>query len=129
MRQEGKNFGFETTLAGRNHAQQISQLKALGYRVILFFLWLPDANFAVQRVLARVLQGGHYIPEVDIRRRFESGLGNLFKLYRPLVHELVIYDGSQLVPRLISCEIEGNIKIFDSDLFSLISLAHSGKRQ
>ena len=129
LRQEGKDFGFETTLAGRNHAQQISQLKALGYRVILFFLWLPDANFAVQRVLARVLQGGHNIPEVDIRRRFESGLGNLFKLYRPLVHELVIYDGSQLVPRLISCEIEGNIEIIEPDLFRLISLAHGRKKQ
>lgn len=72
-------------------------------------------------------EGKDFGPEVDIRRRFESGLGNLFKLYRPLVHELVIYDGSQLVPRLISCEIEGNIEIIEPDLFSLISLAHSRK--
>lgn len=76
-----------------------------------------------------MLQGGHNIPEVDIRRRFESGLSNLFELYRPLVHELVIYDASQLVPRLIACEIDGNIEIIEPDLFRLISLAPSGKKQ
>jgi len=45
------------------------------------------------------------------------------------VHELVIYDASQLVPRLIACEIDGNIEIIEPDLFRLISLAPSGKKQ
>jgi predicted ABC-type ATPase len=40
----------------------------------LVFLSLPYADMAVARVAARVAQGGHHVPEPDIRRRFDSGL-------------------------------------------------------
>ena len=36
-----EDFGFETTLSGRTHAHLLSGLKRDGYRVVLFFLWLP----------------------------------------------------------------------------------------
>ena len=51
-------------------------MKANGYRLELFFLWLPDADLAVARVVNRVSQGGHGVPEETIRRRFEAGLRN-----------------------------------------------------
>src|SRR4051794_11262506 len=58
-----QNFGFETTLAGRSYAKVLSDLKAARYRLVLFFLWLPDADLAVARVANRVLQGGHTYPK------------------------------------------------------------------
>jgi predicted ABC-type ATPase len=57
-----ESFAFETTLSGRGYARQIPQWQQLGYHVKLFFLSLPSADMAVQRVAERVRQGGHDIP-------------------------------------------------------------------
>jgi predicted ABC-type ATPase len=45
------------------------------------------------RVKARVEQGGHDIPEADIRKRWDSSRRNLIKLL-PYLHSLRIYDNS-----------------------------------
>ena len=95
------SFAFETTLSGRSYSQRIPQWKQAGYRVILFFLWLPSADLAVARVAMRVKQGGHNIPEPDIRRRFYRGLDNLFQLYLPRVDAAYLYDASVLPPQLV----------------------------
>jgi predicted ABC-type ATPase len=77
--------------------------------VELFFLWLPTAELALTRVANRVQQGGHPVPEADVRRRFTAGLKNLFTLYRPLLDSWWLYDASELpfagklpTPRAIS---------------------------
>jgi len=46
---------------------------------------------AVQRVAARVAQGGHNIPDATIRRRFVSGIKN-FSRYKLLVNNWQLYD-------------------------------------
>ena len=59
------------------------------------YLWLlssPDQ--AVKRVAQRVKQGGHNIPENDIRRRYFRGLRNLINLYLPLADTVLILDSS-----------------------------------
>lgn len=89
-----ESFAFETTLSGRDYAQQITQWQALGYCVELFFLSLTSAEMAVQRVAERVRQGGHDIPEVTIRRRFDSGARLFRDVYQPLVDKWVLYDNS-----------------------------------
>ena len=66
--QEGKEFGFETTLAGRTYRDRTSPHEGPGYRLHLFYLWLPSVDMAVARVAHRVQQGGHNIPEEVIRR-------------------------------------------------------------
>ena len=65
-------------------------------------IFLPDAEMAVQRVVARVAQGGHAIPEAVIRRRFSAGLLNFHHLYKPLVNAWALYDNSGDLPTLIS---------------------------
>ena len=45
-----KTFAFETTLAARSYRQMILEWKELGYRIHLFFLWLPNPDMAVLRV-------------------------------------------------------------------------------
>ena len=96
-----ESFAFETTLSGRAYARQIPQWQALGYRVELFFLSLPSADMAVQRVAERVRQGGHNIPEATIRRRFEAGRRLLAEVYRPLVTQWVLYDNAGESPLLM----------------------------
>lgn len=95
----GESFAFETTLAGLAYAQHISQWRALGYHVSLYFLALPDPEAAIARVASRVRRGGHDIPENIIRRRFTAGLRNLDRVYKPLVNAWTIYDNSGPNPR------------------------------
>src|SRR5439155_14228488 len=48
------DFGFETTLSGRTYVKLLGGMKASGYRIVLFFLWLPSAEMAIARVENRV---------------------------------------------------------------------------
>lgn len=96
-----ESFAFETTLSGRAYARQIPQWRALGYRVELFFLSLPSADMAVQRVAERVRQGGHNIPEATVCRRFEAGWRLLTEVYQPLVDQWVLFDNAGDEPVLM----------------------------
>ncbi len=88
------SLAFETTLSGLGYARQIPQWRQMGYRVELFFLGLPSADMAVERVAQRVRHGGHDIPEATIRRRFEAGKRLFTTVYQPLVDQWVLYDNA-----------------------------------
>lgn len=90
----GNNFAFETTLSTRSYARLVVRAKDLGYQVTCVFFWLQTAELAVSRVESRVKEGGHDIPEEVIRRRYQSGLKNFFKLYVPLIHNWLFVDNS-----------------------------------
>lgn len=96
-----ESFAFETTLSGVGYARRIPEWQALGYRVELFFLSLPEPEDAISRVALRVRQGGHDVPEAVIRRRFASGLGNFKQIYRHLVDAWAMYDNSGHEPKLL----------------------------
>ncbi|MEP7149008.1 MAG: AAA family ATPase [Acidobacteriota bacterium] len=95
----GKDFAFETTLASRFYSKWLRELQGSGYRVSLIFLWLENTDLAVERVRARVRAGGHDIPEITIRRRYERGLRNLFELYLPVADSWRVFDASAKIPK------------------------------
>jgi predicted ABC-type ATPase len=115
-----QDFAFETTLAGRSYAKLISGLRESGYNVVLFFLWLPSADEAVARVANRVRQGGHNIPEATIRRRFQAGIHNLFRLYAPIVNSWHVLDGSRLPPSLIASRSDSVLQTYQPELYQMI---------
>jgi len=88
------NFAFETTLASRSFAPKLERWIAIGYRFHLIFLWLPNADLAVERVASRVRDGGHSVSEEIIRRRYRAGLRNFFELYKPLAFSWSLLDNS-----------------------------------
>lgn len=123
-----QNFGFETTLAGRSYVRLLESLKANGYQLYLFFLWLPTADLAVARVANRVRQGGHHVPELDIRRRFQSGLRNLFELYQPLLDAWWLYDASRLPPTTVAEKTEGHLYAKQATLYARIAQSAKGEQ-
>jgi predicted ABC-type ATPase len=93
---EGKDFAFETTLASRSFAPWLKQIiEERGYRLSLFFFWLPSPEMAVNRVAERSRSGGHTVPEETIRRRYERGLANLFAIYMPLAERWSVFKSSE----------------------------------
>lgn len=94
LAEEGKDMAFETTLASHLLLPRIRRMQEAGYRLHLYFFWLPSADMAVQRVAARVASGGHHIPEDAIRRRYERGLVNFFGQYVTVADTWVLMNNT-----------------------------------
>ncbi len=97
----GVSFAFETTLSGVAYARRIFEWRSMGYAVKLIFLRLDTPEEAIARVGARVLQGGHHIPEETIHRRFIKGYENFRNVYQPRVNFWQLFDNSGLEPQLL----------------------------
>lgn len=95
------DFAFETTLASRSFASWIRGLVGAGYEFRMVFLWLPSPELCIARILDRVRSGGQYVPEATVRRRYEAGLKNFFRLYRPLATSWRFYDNTT-EPQLVA---------------------------
>ena len=96
-----QDFAFESTLSGRTYLPLLRRWKASGYRIELVFLSLPSVELALQRIAARVRQGGHDVPRVDVVRRFNRSWKNFQLIYRELADMWAIYDNAGEVPRLL----------------------------
>lgn len=115
------SFAFETTLASRTFAPWLRDLRAAGYEIELLFLWLPSADFAVERVADRVRAGGHNVPAETVRRRYRAGLRNFFSLYEPLASAWRLYDSSGLKPALIAERLESQaLRVYDEGVWTLV---------
>jgi predicted ABC-type ATPase len=97
-----ESFSIETTLATRSYVNLVHRAHNKGYRVTLLFFWLNSPELAIQRVAERVSKGGHDIPEDIIRRRYVSGIQNLFNLYAAEVDSWSIYDNSTTLRRNVA---------------------------
>lgn len=98
----GTSFALETTLSGITYTRMIPSWRAAGYRVKLVFLALASPEEAIARVAMRVRQGGHFIPDETVRRRFHAGMKNFQTIYCQRVDYWQWYDNSGEIPRLIN---------------------------
>ena len=73
----------------------------------LYFLTIPDAEFAIRRVERRVRFDGHDIPAAPIRRRFQRRLENLRNHYLGIVDE-------ELLHRMHLLLIRANPDVFEA---------------
>jgi len=100
--QRNVDFGFETTLAGKTYLRHSHDFKEKGYKLHLFFLWIPSSHLAIARIKDRVAEGGHDLPSEDVKRRFERSIVNFFNVYRPLLDTWLLFDNSEREPKLIA---------------------------
>lgn len=123
---ERQNFAFETTLASRSFAPFLRRLREDGYQIHLIYVWLRTPELAVQRVAARVSQGGHAVPEETIRRRYARGVANFLQLYRPLADSWVLCDNSGSGPVVVARGIrEAATQILDEGIYHEIERRRS----
>ena len=127
LAESGVDFGFETTLSGKSYVRILKKLKEKGYKVHLFFLWIPGSQLAIERIKERVLEGGHDVPSKDVRRRFARSMINLFSLYQPILDSWMIFNNSGITPALIAKNIGGNLFVSDEQLFSKITKMENEK--
>ena len=91
---KGVDFAIETTLTTKSYVGLVKKAQRLSYDVILLFVWLESPEMAIDRVAARVRNGGHNIPSEVVYRRYYRGLQNLFELFMPICDEWIVTDNS-----------------------------------
>lgn len=90
---QGESLVIESTLAGKSLRNLIGDAKNAGYAITMFFVFLDSADSCVVRVKQRVMLGGHDVPELDIRRRFDRSIANFWNIYRELADFwLLVYN-------------------------------------
>ncbi len=114
------DFAFETTLSGKKYVSFLKELKEKGYKTHLFFLWIPSVDLSLARIKDRVARGGHDVLEPDVRRRFNRGIYNFFKLYEPLLDLWILFENSTAKPYLIAKKEDGKLDIEDNELYDKI---------
>jgi predicted ABC-type ATPase len=122
------DFAFETTLSTRSYVNTVVKAKESGYFVTLVYLWLNSPELAVARVRTRVLEGGHDIPIEVIKRRYFSGIKNLFNLYIPVSDYWMIIDNSENPFKFIAeGDSDKKKQIHDGDTWAKINYIVYGK--
>lgn len=123
------DFAFETTLAGRSHIDLLKKLKQDDWQIVLFFLWIPDADFSRDRVRQRVQEGGHNIPDDTIYRRYPRIMFNLINMYMSLCDKISCYDNSNPEPVLVFEQDENGDEILNKNIYqSILRCADDYKR-
>ena len=97
---ERASFAFETTLSGRGHLRLLSEAKAAGYQIAIYYLWMPEPAALPLRIGHRVLAGGHDVPTDDVMRRYVRSRANV-KEYAALADTLLVFDAVPTTQRLI----------------------------
>ncbi len=113
----GHDFNFESTLGGRSITRLLQHAIDVGAEVVVWYVALASPELHLERVRARVTEGGHDIPEAEIRKRYDTSRLSLIDLM-PGLAELRVYDNSKHAdlangeapePRLILAMTKQNI--------------------
>ena len=97
-----ETFALESTLSGVTYIRSLRQARESGYEIELHYIWLATPEQAIARVRRRVREGGHNVPESDIRRRFSRSLVHLVRDYLPLATRWMLWDNRQLPTKLLA---------------------------
>lgn len=106
-----QDFAFETTLASKSLSNLIIKAKEKHYQIILIYFWLNSVELAISRVAERVSKGGHNVDENVIKRRYYSGIKNLFNIYINIVDSVYVFDNSTINSELVLESKSNEIKI------------------
>lgn len=120
LAEKNVDFAFETTLAGKSYIPFLKELKRKGYSINIFFLWIPNTELALSRIKDRVASGGHDVPAIDVRRRFQRGIYNFLAYYRQLADTWLLFNNADAVSQLIAREKNGKTEVISKELFEKI---------
>jgi predicted ABC-type ATPase len=118
------NYAFETTLGGRTLTRRLQEAAVSGLRIRVWYVGLSSPEKHIERVRARVLRGGHDIPEDRIRSRWTTSRENLVRLL-PSPCELAVFDNT-LEARLDEGEIPSPVRLVHMKARVVLDLAPPG---
>ena len=119
-----KDFAFESVLSTERNLVLLEKAKMAGFNIESVFVLTVDVELNVKRVKARVLTGGHDVPEEKIRSRFNKSLKNLKKLVK-ICDKCIVVDNTDQPEIIYKKDAESEIYLSndfwgESDIRGLI---------
>jgi len=112
---------IESTLAGRSFRHTISWARQNGFRISIAYLFLDSVETCMARIEQRVRQGGHHVPDHDVRRRFPRSVANFWTIYRQMADDwVVLYNASEQLQDVAAGSHE-DLAIRDTTLFKVFT--------
>jgi predicted ABC-type ATPase len=108
-----ESFAIETTLASHSAVTTMLEAKALGFIVRVVYICVDNPERSIKRVRERAMRGGHFVPDEDVRRRYERSLQNLPDVLRR-AHNAVVYENSGRGPRKV-LETQAGVIVWRAD--------------
>jgi predicted ABC-type ATPase len=97
-----ESFAVETTLSGKSYLQTTVDARIRGFEIVLVYIGTQSVEINLARIRDRVLAGGHDVPEVDVRRRYERSYQNLPTAIARADHTILFDNSTEEGYRLIS---------------------------
>ncbi|MBW3543680.1 MAG: AAA family ATPase [Planctomycetes bacterium] len=116
-----ESLAVESTLSGRGFRRTIERAIAAQYAIDLYYVYLRSAELCVGRVHARQRNGGHFVPDEDVRRRYRRSLENFWRLYRPLVDYWLLIENSHEEQRFVATGDAREHVVLDPTRFSIFA--------
>lgn len=88
---ENKSFMIESTLSGKYLKDVINKAKEKDFKIVLIYLFLETEDENISRVKNRVLNGGHDVPENDIKRRYFRSKKLFWNTYKDMVDNWMLF--------------------------------------
>lgn len=108
---------IESTLSGLSTKCLLDRFRQAGYDVTVALVFVDSPEVCIARIRARVGRGGHFVPELDVRRRFGRSLRNFWYGYRLQAHRWQLhYNGFERLTEAARGEGE-TIEVVDSGAF------------
>ena len=117
---KGVSFAIESTLSGSAYVNTVRRAKELGYETSIIYTFVDSPEVCIARIAARVKKGGHYIPDIDVRRRYARSKENFWHKYAAIVdYWTLLYNGDAQVVMVARKDNGYGTAIFSDSLFKL----------
>lgn len=118
----GESLVIESTLAGASLARSVAAARRAGYSITIVLVFLDSVELCLCRIAERVAQGGHDVPEEDVRRRFQRVFPVFWQQYRPHAnHCLLVFNGGESFLPVAEAEND-EWTIYDSQIWATFNL-------
>ena len=111
---ERVSFHQETTLVSRTIAGYIADAKKKNFTVNLYYVMVESADLAVERSRKRFEEGGHFVPEEQVRRSYNNSQRD-FPQVIDLCDYIEVWDNTSRL-ELVCSFVNGKLEPLFKDL-------------
>ena len=115
-----QSFVIESTLSGLGHIKTIKKAQSLGYSVVIAYVFVDSPQVCINRIKARVKNGGHHVPDTDVIRRYVRSRHNFINAYSKLADCWALYyNGGGEIVLAAEHSKDKQVQIYSEYLYSV----------
>lgn len=118
---QGLSFVFESTFSGNSEIRLLKEAKLKHYKINGVLVGTDNIDLNLKRISERVVIGGHFVPDEDVRRRAGRVLSNYPSILE-LTDRLYLVDNTRKYPKIQAVIKNGELKLRNHNSASWINV-------